>query len=266
MTTDGYATINPMALIEFDTTKAPFDNPAMRKAISYAIDRQFLIDNIWFGYGNPATSALSSSFAGTGLYSEPMPNYAPNADVDAANKILDDAGIAAVADGIRAKAVIDLIPYGEDWQRAGEYLKQALAPIGVELELRYEDVPTWLKRVYHDYDFEMNVNYFYQLADPVLGVHRHYGTDQIRQGTHFVNSSRYSNPDLDALLVAGAQEPDEAKRAAIYGDIQQILAEDLPVVNLFEMEFLTVYNDKFQGHQGSGLGAYGSFEEAWIDD
>ena len=77
------------------------------------------------------------------------------------------------------KAVLDIIPYGEDWRRAGEYLKQVMGDIGIQLELRYEDVPTWLKRVYHNYDFEMNVNYFYQLPDPVLGVHRHYGTDQI---------------------------------------------------------------------------------------
>lgn len=265
VTTDGYATINPMALIEFDTTEPPFDNPALRKAISYAIDRQFLIDNIWFGYGKPASSALSSTFAGPGLYKS-MPNYAPTADIEMAKKILDEAGITADSDGVRAKAVLDLIPYGEDWQRAGEYLKQALAPIGIELELRYEDVPTWLKRVYHNYDFAMNVNYFYQLADPVLGVHRHYGTDQIRQGTHFVNSSRYSNPTLDGLLVAGAQEPDAVKRGEIYGEIQSILAEDMPVLNLFEMQFLTVYNDKLKGIDVSGVGAYGNFAEAWIDD
>ena len=48
-----------------------------------------------------------------------------------------------------------------------EYLKQAMGDIGIQLELRYEEVPTWLKRVYHNYDFEMNVNYFYQLPDPV---------------------------------------------------------------------------------------------------
>ncbi|MBX2853730.1 MAG: ABC transporter substrate-binding protein [Rhodobacteraceae bacterium] len=266
VTTEGYATINPMALIEFDTTEPPFDNPALRKAISYALDRQFLIDNIWFGYGKPATSALSSTFAGPGLYKDPMPNYVPTADIEEAIKLLDEAGITPDENGVRAKAVLDLIPYGEDWRRAGEYMKQALVPIGIELELRYEDVPTWLKRVYHNYDFAMNVNYFYQLADPVLGVHRHYGTDQIRQGTHFVNSTRYPNPKLDELLVAGAQEPDAAKRGEIYGEIQSILAEDMPVLNLFEMEFLTVYNDKLKGIDVSGLGAYGSFAEAWIDD
>jgi peptide/nickel transport system substrate-binding protein len=264
VTTDGYSMINPMALIEFNTTKPPFDTPAIRKAVSLALDREFMIENIWFGYGKPASSALSSNFAPTGLYTGPMPNYAPKADIEAAKAMLDEAGIKPDADGVRAKAVLDLIPYGEDWRRAGEYMKQALSEIGIELELRYEDVPTWLKRIYQDYDFTMNVNYFYQLSDPVLGVHRHYGTDQIRQGTHFVNSSRYSNPKLDALLSSGAQEPDAAKRAETYAEVQKILSEDMPVLNLFELQFLTVYNDRFRDHATSALGAYGSFDRAWI--
>lgn len=266
VTTDGYAMINPVSLIEFNTTTEPFNDPALRKAISTAIDRQFLIDNIWFGYGKPATSALSSSYAATGLYAEGMPNYPAKGDKDAALKILDDAGITADSNGVRAKAVLDLIPYGEDWRRAGEYMKQAMGDLGIELELRYEDVPTWLKRVYADYDFSMNINYFYQLPDPVLGVHRHYGTDQIRQGTHFVNSSRYSNPDLDELLATGAREPDADKRGQMYQQIQEILADDMPVVNLHEMKFLTVFNSKLKGHDVSGFGAYGSFDQTWFDD
>jgi peptide/nickel transport system substrate-binding protein len=266
VTTDGYSMINPMALIEFNTTKAPFDNSAIRKAISLAIDREFLIENIWFGYGKPATSALSTNFAPTGLYKAGLPNYPAKADVAGAIAMLDAAGITPDANGIRATAVLDLIPYGEDWRRAGEYMKQAMSEIGISLELRYEDVPTWLKRIYADYDFEMNINYFYQLPDPVLGVHRHYGTDQIRQGTHFVNSSQYSNPALDALLASGAQEANATKRAEIYGEVQDILAEDMPVVNLFEMQFLTVYNEKLKDHATSALGAYGPFDRAWLDE
>jgi peptide/nickel transport system substrate-binding protein len=266
VTTDGYAMINPMSLIEFNTTTPPFNNSAIRKAISLTLDRKFLIDNVWFGYGKPATSALSSSYAATGLYAEGMPNYPATPDVEAAKKLLDDAGIKPDANGVRAKAVLDLIPYGEDWRRAGEYMKQALGDIGIKLDLRYEDVPTWLKRVYANYDFRMNVNYFYQLPDPVLGVHRHYGTDQIRKGTHFVNSSRYSNPKLDKLLSDGAKEPDATKRSAIYKEIQEILANDMPVVNLHEMKFVTVFNSKLKGHDVSGFGAYGSFDRAWFDE
>ena len=264
VTTDGYSMINPMALIEFNTKEGPFVDAAVRRAISTAIDRQFMIETIFFGYGKPATSALSSNFKATGLHAE-MPNYPSNGDVAAANKMLDDAGYKKDGNGVRMKAVFDLIPYGEDWRRGGEYLKQVLGDIGIEIELRYEDVPTWLKRIYHNYDFQMNLNYFYQLADPVLGVHRHYGTNMIRKGTHFVNSSRYSNPELDKLLRAGMTQPDPTKRAAIYRDIQTILAEDMPVVNLFELEFLTVYNTKLKDVYGSAMGAYSSFGDGWLD-
>jgi peptide/nickel transport system substrate-binding protein len=265
VTTDGYSMINPMALIEFNTKEGPFVDPAVRRAISIAIDRRFMIDTIFFGYGKPATSALSSNFKATNLHAE-MPNYPEKGDIAAANAILDKAGFKKDSNGIRMTGMLDLIPYGEDWRRAGEYLKQAMGDIGIKLELRYEDVPTWLKRVYHRYDFEMNVNYFYQLGDPVLGVHRHYGTNQIRKGTHFVNSSRYSNSKLDALLDAGQREVDAGKRTGQYKEIQTILANDMPVVNLFELEFLVVYNTKLKGAYNSAMGAYGSFSEAWLDD
>lgn len=266
VTTDGYSMINPMALIELNTQKAPFDNQAMREAVSLVIDRQFLIDNIWFGYGKPAAGAMSSNFEPLGLFTPTPDTYPETPNVDAANTLLDEAGIEPDADGTRASVVIDLIPYGEDWRRAGEYLKQAMGDIGIDLELRYEDVPTWIKRIYGDYDFTMNVNYFYQLPDPVIGVQRHYGTDQIRPGTPFVNSTHYSNIEVDELLAAGAVEPDAAARTEIYAEVSHILGEELPVVNLFEMEFLTVYNEKLKDHTVSAMGAYGSFDRAYIEE
>ena len=73
VTTDGYSMINPVALIEFNAKKGPFANPAVRRAISLAIDRQFMIDNIFFGYGKPATSALSTNFKPCLLYTSPSP-------------------------------------------------------------------------------------------------------------------------------------------------------------------------------------------------
>jgi len=266
VTTDGYAMINPMALLEFSVTEAPFDDVALRKAISLVVDRQFLIDNIWFGYGKPATSALSSNYEPIGLYVATPDAYPETPNVEAAVALLDDAGITADGDGVRASAVLDLIPYGEDWRRAGEYMKQALGDIGIELELRYEDVPTWLKRVYTDYDFTINMNYFYQLPDPVIGVHRHYGTDQIRQGTPFVNATRYSDAGVDELLESGATSADATERAGIYRELQEKLAADLPVVNLFEMEFLTVYNQKLKDHTVSAMGAYSSFDRAYLEE
>jgi peptide/nickel transport system substrate-binding protein len=264
VTTEGYQVINPMALIELDTTQPPFDAVEARQAVSLLIDREFIIENIWFGYGKPATSPLSSTFAGPGLYT-PVEGYGAY-DPDQANALLDEAGLAPDGDGVRARIVHDIIPYGEEWRRLGEYLKQALGEAGIELELRYEDVPTWLNRIYTDYDFTLNSNFFYQLPDPVLGVHRQYVTDQIRPGTVFVNSSRYSNPEVDDLLARASVENDAAARADLYAEAQQILGRDLPVVNLFEMEFITVHNSRLKDATTSPLGAYASFTDAWLEE
>jgi len=264
VTTKGYASINPMSLIEFNTQKAPFNQAAIRNAVSLVVDRQFMIDNIWYGYGKKATSALSSRFASAGLHAA-TGHYPAAPNVAAAIELLDEAGYAPDDNGVRAAAVLDVIPYGEQWRRAGEYLKQALAEVGIALDLRYEDVPTWLNRVYNEYDYQINLNYFYQLPDPVIGVHRHYGTDQIRKGTPFVNGTRYSDADLDALLAAGASEPDAQRRGEIYGAIQNKLDADMPVMNLFEMEFVIVYNENLKEFTFSGMGPYSSFDRTWLD-
>jgi len=55
--------------------------------------------------------------------------------------------------GIRFEMVHDITPYGPEWQRFGEVVQQRLALVGIKATLRYEDVATWLKRTYTDYDF-----------------------------------------------------------------------------------------------------------------
>ena len=67
-------------------------------------------------------------------------------------------------------------------------------------------------------------------------------------------------------MAIAATEPNPDKRSAVYTEIQQILAEDLPVIPLFEMEFIVVYNSKFKDLVTSPLGVYASFDRAWLDE
>jgi len=164
---------------------------------------------------------------------------------------------------MRFKITHDILPYGEQWQRLGEYIKQALGQVGIDVTLRHEDVPTWLKRIFTNYDFDLTSDFYYNLADPVLGVHRQYLTDQIRQGTVFVNSTRYSNPKVDDLLKSGTIESNPAKRAALYKEFQKTVVEDSPIVWLFDMQFVNMSNNRFQDIITSPLGVYGSFDRAW---
>jgi len=264
VTTKGYEMQSPIVELDFNTQKKPFDNVKVRQAIAYAIDRKFVIDNIWFGFGRPATGPISSNFKSTGLYTADVPSYNVANGVETANKLLDDAGYPRKADGTRFEIVHDITPYGEEWRRFGEYVQQQLGKLGIKVSLRYEDVPTWLRRVYTNYDFELTNNWIQTLADPVIGVHRLYHSKSIKAGTVFVNGSRWSSPETDKLMDQATVEPDPKKRAAFYQELQKRIVEASPLVWVLELDFTTVYNKKVNDWLVSPLGLYSSFDQAWL--
>jgi peptide/nickel transport system substrate-binding protein len=262
-TTRGYEMQSPIVQLDFNARKPPFDSVKVRQALSYAVNRQFVIDNVWFGFGKPATGPISSNFSVTGMYTDKVLNYNVMHAKERAEKLLDDAGYPRKADGTRFEIVHDITPYGEEWQRFGEYTQQALAAVGIKATLRTEDVPTWLKRIYTDYNFDLTNNWIQTLADPVIGAHRLYHSNQIRPGTVFVNGSGWSSPETDVLMDKASIEVDPEKRHAIYHDLQTKLVEAAPYIWVHELQFVTVYNNSFKDLIVSPLGIYTSFSEAY---
>ncbi len=260
VTTRGYEMQAPIVQLDFNTKRAPFDNEKVRQAVSYAIDRQAVIDRAWFGSGKPAISPISSNFAVTGLHTPNVKRYDPPNRLELANKLLDEAGFPRGAGGVRFEIVHDITPYGEEWQRFGELVQQSLAQIGIKVTLRHEDVPTWLRRVYTDYDFQLTNNWIQNLADPVIGTHRLYHSSQIRPGTVFVNGSRWSTPATDELMNKAGMEADPAKRNAMYHELAKILTEAAPLVWVHELRFATVINKNYKDVIVSPLGLYANFE------
>jgi peptide/nickel transport system substrate-binding protein len=143
-------------------------------------------------------------------------------------------------------------------------VQQQLAKLGIRATLRYEDVPTWLRRIYTNYDFDLTNNWIQTLADPVIGVHRLYHSNSIKQGTVFVNGSGWSTPETDALMNRAAVELDPAKRAAIYHEFQKKVVEASPLVWVHELNFVTIHNQKLNDFLVSPLGLYSSFDRAWL--
>ncbi|MBK0399522.1 ABC transporter substrate-binding protein [Limibaculum sp. M0105] len=266
VTTKGYEYVAPIMQLQFNVTKAPFDNPLVRKAIATALDRQFVIDNIWFGFGKPATGPIHSAFEPSGIFTtDGVESFEVDDRIAKANAMLDEAGLPRDADGIRFRMIHDLTPYGEEWRRFGEYVKQVLAELGIAAELRYEDVATWLKRVYTDYDYEMSSNWLYGLPDPVLGVHRQYHSNQIRPGTVFVNGTKWSSPETDALMDAASVENDPKKRAELYHDFQRQIVDASPIIFMHELEFTTVHSANLKNAVMGPLGVYHSFADAYFE-
>jgi peptide/nickel transport system substrate-binding protein len=265
LTTKGYETAPYMSMLELNSRRAPFDKKGVRQAIAYAIDRQFIADNVFYGYARPATGPLSSLLSLSGFYTADVRRYDVPDRLAIANKLLDDAGLPRKNGGMRFSARIEVNPFGEQWVRQAEYIKQALAVIGIDIQLRSEDTPTWLRRVYTDYDYDINEPFVSNGVDPIIGLERLYTTSQIRKGVTFVNNTFYSNPDLDALLSRARIELDNQKRADMYKSAQKTLVEDSPLIWLNEVQFVTVSNRKLHDHTMGPWGINQAFDRAWLE-
>lgn len=108
---------------------------AVRRAINYAVDRQAMIDNVLNGYGTPAYSVCDSSPWGS-------PDMKVETDVEAAKKLLDEAGWALGEDGIRSKdgvrAAFDMYYASDDSVRqalAAEFADQ-MKELGIEVSIK----------------------------------------------------------------------------------------------------------------------------------
>ncbi|MGN6772527.1 MAG: ABC transporter substrate-binding protein [Rhizobiaceae bacterium] len=259
VSTKGYEYLSPMMWIEVNNRKKPLDDPRFRKAMMYAIDREFIKDKIWNGLGEVAVGPLAHS---TLYFDKSMKPYAYDPKKSA--ELLDEMGFKPNADGVRATIEMMPLPYGEVWNRMAEYVKQALAKVGIAVELKGADVAGWRKK-FADWDYSTTFTYGYQYADPAVRVGRTYTSDNIKKGVPFSNESGYSNPEIDKLFAEGAKEVDPAKRQEIYSKIQHILYDDLPVLWIMEMKFVTVTNVRVHDLVTGGTGVVSSFANAYVN-
>jgi len=257
--TKGYGYFGAQYLLELNLRNEYLKDVRVRRAMMHAIDRQFLVDNVWYGYGKVATGPVPSS--ASQFYSADVPAYP--FDVAKANALLDEAGYKRGANGMRFK-IVQNYPILSEVPRTAEYLKQALAKVGIDVEMRSLDLGSFIRSVYSNYDFEMTNNYIYMLTDPTVGVQRLYWSKNIIKGVPFANVVGYTNPDVDRLLVAAQTESNLQQRQAQFKEFQQIIQRELPILNLFELQLTTLYNKRVQNHTTGIDAPYASFAEVYL--
>ena len=257
----GYNSVNNIHFAEFNLRRPQFQDARVRRAIGMAINRELIARNIWFGEGQASTGPVPRSMA---------PFYTPDVpplpfDVAGANRLLDEAGAARGAGGVRFRMTMDWAPYGDAIQRTGEYVRQALRPLGIEVELRSSDLPGWLRRVYTDNDFDMTTFYLSATADPTLGLQRFWWSRNIQKGAPFTNASGYSSPEMDRILEGAASEPDPARRIGLFHDFQRLAMQDLNIIPLVDLTGVTLADRRVRDHTTGAYGVRSSLAEAWLD-
>ncbi|MBX3452945.1 ABC transporter substrate-binding protein [Ferrovibrio sp.] len=258
--TDGYDALAGIMYFEFNTRSPKFQDVRVRKAIAHAINRKFIGDNIWFGLGNPVNSIVPQ--ASKEFYDSKLAGYAY--DKKKAEQLLDEAGLKKGANGFRMEITHDVMPFDENYQRLARYLKQALAEVGINVQLRNQDFPSWLKRVYTENDYETSAYIIFGMTDPAVGVQRMFWGKNIIKGVPFSNASGYANPKVDELLVAAGVAPTNQQRIDLWKQVQSIAMEELPIIPLANINYATVLHKRLQGYGSDGYGVFGSFADLWI--
>lgn len=236
----GHEAIGPINWLAFNMSKAPIDDARVRRAIAFAVDREFVTQTLHRGVSEPQIGPIVSS---SPFFHDGIQPY--DLDLERANDLLDEAGYPPDADGMRFELTIDYLPGVDEQQKnVAEYLRSQLRKIGIAVTVRSApDFPTWAQRVANG-DFDLTMDVVFNWGDPVIGVHRSYLSSNIRPGVIWSNTQGYANPRVDELLNAAAEETDIGARKALYREFQSIVAEDLPVYWINTVPNYTAYDSR----------------------
>ncbi|HET9407946.1 MAG TPA: ABC transporter substrate-binding protein [Candidatus Sulfotelmatobacter sp.] len=221
-------------------------NVRVRQAIAYAIDVQPMIAYLWRGEARPARSVL------------PPQSWAYNANVHAyghdpekARKLLDEAGYPTV-NGVRFHITMKTSTV-ENTRLMVAVLQQQLRDVGIALDIRSFETATFLSDVTHGLFQMYGLRWVGGNEDPDIFEYAFHSAKFPPNGA---NRGHYSNPKIDALIDRGRREVDPAVRTEIYTQVQQILAEDLPYIDMWYLDNVLVHNKRVTNLQLNPAGNY----------
>jgi peptide/nickel transport system substrate-binding protein len=227
----------------------------VRQAIACAINRKLIIQTLMQGHAQPAESLLPTShWAFTG----DVARY--EFDPARAARLLDEAGRTPGANGVRFHLAMKTSTDGDTRQLAA-VLQQQLGRVGIALDLRSYEFATFYSDVTRGAFQMYSLRWMGGNEQPDIFGYVYATASFSPKGA---NRSHYSNPRLDALLDDASQSADPAVRRADYVEAQEILAHDLPAINLWYRDTVVVHNRRLTHVHPTPSGSYAFLETAQV--
>lgn len=253
------AYLNNAQVLEFNLDNPNLARREVRYAIAHAIDRDFIRQWIYYGHAEAISSPIPAVLAN---YYDPA-NFNFPFDVNEANRLLDSIGLKRGSNGNRFAVRLTFIP-GATFRNTADYLRSALGRVGIKVDVVDGDLGAFIKGVYYDRNFDLNINGLGLLFDPTVGVQRIYWSDGIKHPLPYVNAAHYDNPEVDELFRLASVEIDETRRAGQFKQIQKIVSDDLPALPLVALQTITVRNIRVHDLYNSVDLTAGDFSDTWL--
>lgn len=244
--------------INLDLQSPALQDPKVRQALRVALDRG-RIKQLHYTDGFLAHAVVPSGF--DAYHAKDLAPVA-NGDAAAANKLLDEAGWARGADGVRAKGGQQLrfkhyAWTAKQWQDIATIAQASWKPLGVEVDI----VVTENARIADTLSgrFDAAPIGWGLTSDPIVGLDLlfHSSDKTFKDGTTR-NVFRYKNTQVDALLDEALASADQAKRAANAKQIQKIVYDEVPFIPIAYPSYELV-GRKGVSLDETGKGALSSF-------
>ncbi|WP_075610809.1 ABC transporter substrate-binding protein [Alteromonas pelagimontana] len=222
----------------FNTQRPPFDNPDVRRALAYAVDKNTLLEAVYFDSATRAKTLL------------PLASWAFQSDAEdtpynpvLARKLLDEAGIEpGFTMTIWAMPVERA--YNPNAAKMAELIQRYLADVGIRANIVTYDWTTFRRHLREGLHDSVLIGWSADNGDPDNFYRPLLSCGAIPSGT---NRAMWCNKQYDDLLNRALQTEDMEQRKAIYQRVNRLLHEQLPVVPIAHAYRYQAYRKELQG-------------------
>ena len=240
-----------------------FKDKRVRQAMSYAINKEEIIDGILLGQGVIAT----------GPYKPDMWAYNPEVkkypyDPDKAMALLSEAGFTKGTDGLLYKngkpfEFTVITNQGNDVRiRCAELIQSRLAQLGITLKIRVIEWASFVNEFIDKRNFEAVILGWTIPNDPDIYDIWH----SSKQGPKELNFTSFENREVDELLVKARETLLQEERKKYYRRIQEIIAEEQPYTFLFIPDALVAVQKRFKGIEPAPAGLMHNFIKWYVPE
>ena len=243
--------------LNFNVDDPRLSDVRVRQAIACAVDRQAIIDSLWRGQARLADSLLPPDHWARAPAAM-LAHY--DHDPARARALLDAAGLHPGRDGIRLHLSIKTST-DETTRLMATILQQQLRDVGIDLGIRSSEFGTFYADITRGAFQLYALRWIGANEDPDIF---RYCFGSSMAPPHGGNRGHFSSSLVDALLAEAAASTDRTERERVYVQLQQVLAEQLPMIPLWYPNNEIVHTVRLHGITPSPSGSFTWLEKAWI--
>lgn len=226
-------TMNLVQAMYLNNAEKPFDDVRVRQALSYAVDKQQIIDLAFDGYGSPIGSSMYPAFGK--YFDDSLTNYYTH-DVEKAKSLLAEAGYP---DGF--EMTITVPSNYKPHMDTAEVLVQQLAEVGVKATIQPIEWESWVSDVYAGRQFQATVVGVDASNMTARALLERFTSDY---GKNFIN---YNSAEYDALFQQVLTTYDDAAQTALYKEMETDLTRNAANVYIQDLADLVAVRKGVEG-------------------